>query len=207
MDKEKKELSFLYKKISLLLTDKFIQKGVIKADKKARYTYGFEILISTIFYTLIFIIAALVTSSIIESIFFWIGFFVIRSISGGFHAKSYKSCHLLSLFNHLLFIFMIKALPLDIHFVSSLILNVLSILMILIFAPVDHPNKPFIRNERKRFRVLSCIYVVVLILISTISFVIPEYYDSYKFSFSIGTFSAAFALMSAKIKYKKEQKS
>lgn len=197
----------MYKKISLLLTDKFIQKGVIEADKKAVYAYGFEILISTIFYTLIFIIAALITSSIIESVFFWIGFFVIRSISGGFHAKSYKSCHFLSLFNHLLFILMIKVIPLDIHFVSSLILNVLSILMILIFAPVDHPNKPFIKNERKRFRILSCIYAIVLILISAISLAIPEYYDCYKFSFSIGTFSAAFALMSAKIKYIKEQKS
>lgn len=79
--------------------------------------------------------------------------------------------------------------------------------MILIFAPVDHPNKPFIKNERKRFRALSCIYAVILVLISALSLVVPEYYDCYKFSLSIGTFSAAFALMSAKIKNIKEQKS
>lgn len=196
----------MYKKISLLLTNKFIQTGIIEADKKAVYAYGFEILISTIFYTLIFIFAALITNSIIESIFFWIGFFVIRSISGGFHTKSYRNCHFLSLFNHLLFILMIKVIPLDIHSISSLILNSFSIVMILIFAPVDHPNKPFIKNERKRFRILSCIYAVILVLISAISLIIPEYYDCYKFSFSIGTFSAAFALMSAKINNIKEQK-
>jgi accessory gene regulator B len=197
----------LYKKLSLIITDKFIHIGVIEKEKKAVYAYGFEILIATIFYTLIFFIAALITNSIIESIFFWVGFFIIRSISGGFHAKSYKNCHLLSLFNHLLFILAIKVLPLYVHSISSLVLNAFSIIMILIFAPVDHPNKPFIKNERKRFRALSCIYVVILVLISALSLVVPEYYDCYKFSLSIGTFSAAFALMSAKIKHIKEQKS
>lgn len=197
----------MYKKLSLIITDKFIHIGVIEKEKKAVYAYGFEILIATIFYTLIFIIAALITNSIIESIFFWIGFFVIRSISGGFHTKSYKNCHFLSLSNHLLFILAIKVLPLNIHSVLSLVLNGFSIIMILVFAPVDHPNKPFIKNERKRFRALSCIYAVILVLISALSLVVPEYCDCYKFSFSIGTFSAAFALMSAKIKYIKEQKS
>lgn len=197
----------MYKKISLLITDKFIFKGIIDKDKRNVYSYGFEILISTALYTLIFILAAIITNSMMESIFFWVGFFIIRTIAGGFHAKSYKACHILSLATHLFFILIVKVVPSVFHLQTTLILNLFSIVIILIFAPVDHPNKPFIKKEKIRFRRLSCFYAIILFILSIAGVFFLDSYLHYQSAFAIGTFFAAFALMSAKIKNIKEQKS
>jgi hypothetical protein len=74
-------------------------------------------------------------------------------------------------------------------------------------APVDHKNKPFINNEYKRFKLLSRLYCVVLLIIFIFEClnVIPQ--NKIILAFSFGTFSATCSLVSGKIIRKKERKS
>ena len=189
-----------------MLTGYYITHNIIAEEKRKIYEYGFEILISTIFYSIYFVILAILTKTTVESLFFLSGFFIIRTIAGGYHTNSYFSCHLLSIANHLFFILFLKICP-DRYFdLISLSLNILSILMIFIFAPVDHVNKPFIKEEEQRFRKYSIIYSIFLFVITIIYFIAISDFENFFLSFSIGTFSAVFALMSAKIKKIKEKK-
>lgn len=193
----------MYKKISQLLTNYFIHKGTVTADQYEVYAYGFEVLISTLVYTFIFILIAFVTRTLLASLIFWIGFFIVRTIAGGYHAKTYIVCHMLFMLNHVIVIAALKltSLPAQKHIAFALIL--LSAILIFLFAPVDHPNKPFIKGEEQRFRKLSCIYALFILVLAVILYAFSFDLSEYPLSFAIGTFSAAFALTGAKIQQKK----
>lgn len=196
-------MSNAYKKLSCIMTNFFIQRGTISENKKEVYTYGFEVLLSTIVYTAVFIFIAIITETIVPSLVFYAGFFIVRTIAGGYHAKTYTFCHLLFTANHLAFIFILKLAPIVSHIYIISAMVVISSILLFIFAPVAHPNKPFVKSEKKRFRRYSCIYAALLIIVSGIIVVfISPNYVYYLLSYAIGTFSAAISLVSAKILYK-----
>lgn len=195
----------LYKQLSTSATNFFIKNGTISTEKKDVYAYGFEILISTIVYTGIFLMTAFITDTFLLSIVFWIGFYIVRTIAGGYHAKTYIACHLLFMCNHLLFIIILKTRPTEFDSYIALGLFIVSAVTLILFAPVEHPNKPFIKTEKKRFRKLSCFYSIFVIIIGIIFLIINDItFNQCVLGFAFGTFSAATALTIAKLKYKKE---
>ena len=195
----------LYKKLSSVLTDKFVKSGIIEPQQRDVYCYGFEILLSYVAYILLFVVLAVFTGTIFYSLLFGVAFFTTRSIAGGYHAATYSVCHLLSLLNQVLFILLIVFLPQEHHPVASVVAILISSVLLLIFAPIDHPNKPFIKTERKRFRKMCCVYAYIIPIIVAVFVLFATQLSTYILSFSLGIFSAAFALLSAKIQQTKEK--
>lgn len=195
----------MYKKLAAILTDKFIKTDVIEEQQREVYLYGFEMLISNIVYVFVFLILAILTQTILCSLLFGISFFITRSIAGGYHAATYSMCHLLSLLNQVLFILLVTLLSQELHPVASVVSILMSSGILLIFAPIDHPNKPFIKTERKRFRRMCCVYAYVIPVVVTALVLFATQLSTYILSFSLGIFSAAFALLSAKIQQTKEK--
>lgn len=189
----------LYKKFADGITKCYIQKGIISEGERAVYRYGFEILFSTIVYTIIFIIISILCESIFPSLFFWIGFFMIRKLCGGYHAKTYLRCHLLFASNHLLFIALLNYMP----FMSNPLFMSISLLVcaiiIFIFAPVDHPNKPFSKNEYIKFRLESRLYCIVIVSATVLIYLNLIHDKTLLFGYMFGTISATVSLLSAKI--------
>lgn len=196
-------MSNIYKSLALKTTKYYVKKSIISESKQDVYSYGFEILISNLVYTLIFIITAIITDTLLESAFFWFGFYILRTICGGYHAKSYLMCHILFFFNHVLFIFFLKFLSGEVLLLPQILITVSSFI-VLIIGPVAHPNKPFIKGEKKRFRKISFCYAILLIVIFSI-FVLFFNISTCDLvsSYAFGTFSATISLISAKILYKK----
>ncbi len=171
------------------------------------YLYGFEVLISSIIYTTVFILVSIITKTIFPSLCFFIGFYLIRSISGGFHANTYTACHILYFANHIAFIVIIKLTPSCAANIVTSTLLIISSALILIFAPADHPNKPFIKNEKKRFRLLSTLYGILLIFISAFPFFITSKLILNTLQFiSIGSISAAISLTVARIQNERRKR-
>lgn len=196
-------LSNAYKELSSMLANFFVKHGTVEKDKFEVYAYGFEVLLSTIVYTAIFIAIAAITETLIPSLVFYAGFFIVRTISGGYHAKTYISCHLLFTANQLAFISVLKLTPTATHIYITSAMVVTSSILVFMLAPVAHPNKPFIKSEKKRFRKYSCIYAALLVSVFiVIAILIPSKYVYYLLSYAVGTFSAAVSLVSAKILYK-----
>lgn len=198
--------AILYKKIANHITDKFVEKNLIDKDKNAIYRYGFEMLISNIVYMTIFVLFSLFTNCLLESLCFWIGLFFVRKTAGGHHANSYLSCHILFASNHILFILLLKLLPTWIYYPLSFIALCFATTIVLLLAPVDHKNKAFIKNEYKRYKLLSRIYCIVLgtfLLLLTVKIILG---NTYIFGYSMGTFSATISLLCAKIIRNKERK-
>ena len=189
----------MYKKLSIKLTDSLSRKLCFLQEKKEIYYFGFEVLFSSIVYVLLFITTSIITFSFAESILFLVGFFPIRHICGGFHANTYTKCHLLFLLNHLVFIALIKFLPINNYRNISIPVLVFSVLVIFICAPVDHKNKRFIKTEKKRFRNYSLLYIIVLIALILFVLFHPIGSNRFVFSVCLGSLSASISLIVAKI--------
>ena len=200
----------LYKKISISIVDSFIKEGVVKNEEREVYTYGFEIMISHIIYTALFILISALTNTILPSVGCFIGFFIVRSVAGGYHAKTYLKCHLLTCFSQVLFIVLYKNMVMNIstiYYLSSVFI-LFSVVSILICAPIDNYNKQFIKNEKEKFRRFSVVYSCILSAIAVIClFITNPTLGCALLSFSIGTLFATLSLIGAKLINKKGDRS
>lgn len=197
----------MYRTLAKKITNYFIRRNIISDKEKDIYSYGFEIMISSFVYLIIFLTVALISQTLLASLFFWLGLFIIRKTAGGHHANSYTSCHILFLINHIVFVIIALLLPQSIYIFFNIASLAISMALVFILAPVDHKNKPFINNEYNRFKLLSRLYCIVLsiILVFECCNVIPQ--NKIVLAFSFGTLSATCSLVSGKIIRKKERKS
>lgn len=192
----------MYKLIARKLTTIFIFNQLINEDKKEIYEYGFEILVSTVAYAFIFLLCAFITSTFWTSIFFFLGFYLIRKFCGGFHADTYIKCHIMSALNHVLVIIILKLLPPTYYQFSINTILLFCCALIFLAAPVDHKDKRFVKNERQRFRIKSCIYgcfIILILVINILGIINLANFDIYVFAYSLGSLSATISMLSAKL--------
>jgi accessory gene regulator B len=93
-------------------------------------------------------------------------FVLLRSICGGYHAKTYRQCNLIFLTITVIVLSIFKFIPLEqfngLHICSIAI----SILTTVYYAPVENENKPLSTRQKKFFRIFGTALVVLLALIS-----------------------------------------
>lgn len=137
-------------------TEILLQHGTIQEDKRAIYIYGFELFWSTSFSMLSILLLGGIFGYLGQAVVFLLCFVPIRTAAGGYHAKSYGGCFLVTNFTAIFCVVVSGRLYLR----SSLwgerllwILLVLAFLYIWMNAPVNsakHPLKPdrVIKNRR-----------------------------------------------------------
>lgn len=84
-------------RLSTLISDQFVKHNIIPKDAKDVYTYGVEITISSIIGFLITLAIGLLFDSLINAMIFYVIFISLRSMTGGYHAKTYLKCNFESL--------------------------------------------------------------------------------------------------------------
>ncbi len=73
-----------------------LKSGVIQTNKQKIYIYGFELFLSTLFCILSILTFGLVFRVFQLTVIFLLFFIPIRIVAGGYHAKSYESCFILT---------------------------------------------------------------------------------------------------------------
>ena len=156
-------------------------------------------LISILVYFVEFLIISLLTQTLASSLCFLGNLFIVRKVAGGHHANNYISCNLLSTANHILFVILVKLVNVDTYYTFITLTLLFSAATILLIAPVDHKNKPFIKNEYKRYKLLSNLYCIVLgiVVLLVSGKMIPA--GELLLGFTFGTLSATLSLLCAKI--------
>ena len=175
-----------------------VSNKIIDAAKFDVYAYGLEILIAYIGYFAVFYFIAFVTKTVLESTVFCLGFIILRRFSGGFHASTYLRCHMLFAVNHLVFILLLKLLPTSIYPALFISVPGIAFILIWIFAPVDHENRPFNANEYRIFKKRSRIYACIVILLTILLFPFANLHKIL-LSYLIGVFSVSCSCVAGKI--------
>ena len=154
--------------ISETIASFFVQKQFITKEQLTVYTYCFEFLLSILlFWTSIFLLAW-VTNSIIPTLFYYVTFYIFRTAIGGYHAKTHLRCYILSMLTFSLFLIISHVLQIfSVHMFFTLPLLILSWILILRYAPIEHSNRLFTSQEylkfRKRSRILLAAFSVVIL--------------------------------------------
>ena len=153
-------MNFLSKK----LTEYILEKGIIEKYNYEIYQYGFQIFLELSLNILFSIIIAVILDMKIECIFFFLFFIPLRSYNGGLHMDRYLSCFLLSCTTLALTLLIVKHFTLDPIF--SYLLYAISVFIIIITGPINHPNREVNSEENIRFKAKSNITLALGFIIS-----------------------------------------
>lgn len=186
----------MYHRFAQNITSHLIKKTIIKKTDEDIYVYGFEMLLSQMVYISIMIIIAVLANAFIETIAFFIGFYLYRKVAGGYHANTYIKCHLLFAATQALFLIALHSFPTYYRFTFIACVLLICIIITFMFAPIDHPNKPFDYKEYLKYKKQSRLFCV-LFFVFIVMFFFLEKNNVFLFSSAFGVLSANISLLYA----------
>lgn len=150
--------------LSILLAE----KRIIKPENREFYFYGLQLAISKLFFFWVILTISLLTKTFLVSMAFVFMYSIIRQFSGGHHCRSEVSCFFVSI---LLYLIMILFYDIDMYGGKMFlcISAAVSVLLIMIFSPVEHKNNPLSIDERKKYGTISRVTAITLATIMCVS--------------------------------------
>ncbi len=165
-------LLFLSKKIASF----FVKFGVAKEEEEEIYTYGLQVILSSAFSLTLIFALAIIKRDMIETGLFLGSLVLMRSYTGGYHAKHYWSCCLVTLSCYLLNMYIGKMIQ---SYLILFILYLASISIILLFSPLDNKNKRIAGADIPKFKIIAmglCLMfsavIIVLSLVEKMSYAV-----------------------------------
>ena len=189
----------MYSKISRKITSLLIDIGVIDNKSFEIYEYGFEVILAFAFSTLIIIVFSFMLNRFSETLLYLIGFFSVRAVCGGYHAKHHYSCFGITISTYFLFLFFQHYFSVKTYLNQVVFFTIIvSFIIILVFSPIEHPNNPMTEYRKKRSRFYSVVLSFVLCVVLGIS-LLNNRILTVICSYALGTFWASLAILAARI--------
>lgn len=134
------------------VADVLIEKEISKSEHKDLVVYGLSAGIELVFNIITTILLGFLFGLILESIVFLISFSFLRTYAGGYHCQKAINCYLTSNGIMVLVMAIVKFTPKEHIIIIGCILLLMSIPVLLKFAPMETPSKPLNQDERKYYR-------------------------------------------------------
>ena len=182
-----------------ILTQSFINRGMIAEEEREIYEYGFDITVYTIWSTAVLLLIGLLLRQFFPAIILVFGFYTFQTCGGGYHAKSHLRC-LLSMGAGLL-IGLSGVFIKDHHIILWFLLGIGAFLLLLV-PLVLHPNKSYLEEERKRLTIKS-IAVTLSVLVSVV--VLNVFWSRMLHAFTAVFFLAGISRIAGKIAYNRRK--
>ena len=157
----------MLKELSNKITKKLVDINIIEAADSELYEYGFWQGGVLFFNFLTVVLLGILFNMLLESMIFLVFYGVLRTIAGGYHARTQNTCYILSIILMMVVLIMLKTF----HWNTILccILTILSISVIFILAPVQDENKLLDETEKTVFkklsRLISLLYGLIIFLL------------------------------------------
>lgn len=147
-------------KIANTITEKICYYNPRFTDREKKLiSFGMECALSEVSKVIIYFIVFLAFS--LQEYFFvaMVVFYIARAFAGGYHSETYLQC-LITTFTIFLIIITFGRYV-ELNMLMKITLLAISLVLTMIFAPVDHPNKPIL-NKKRRFilKALSVLFIM-----------------------------------------------
>lgn len=143
-----------------------IRNNVISGDEFDAYQYGFEIFISSIITFSIAIILGLILHCMFAVLIYFCIFVILRTVCGGYHAKTYFRCNLIFTLTTASILLVYKFVLIEQFTELHYCCIVISVIVTVFYAPVENPNKSLSIKQKKIYHILGTTLIVLLSLIS-----------------------------------------
>lgn len=154
--------------IASCIVDSLIRNKVIDVQNTSLYQYGFEIFISSVITVLITVVSGIIFHCLAAAIVYFILFVVLRSICGGYHAKTYWQCNLTFAIVTTVVLLIFQLMTLELFSGLHICSIIFSILVTVYYAPIENENKRLSVKQKKIFRILSTAIVFILVIASCV---------------------------------------
>lgn len=138
-----------------------IKHKIVDIEQRDTYIYGLEVILLNGGLLLVFLAMSLLCNAMINFWSYLIFFLPLRIFSGGYHAKTSERCFVLSTIMYGSTIIAAKFLPLLYQDWYWRIAGVISILVILVLAPLINENNPLNKSQKKRNRIIVYLLLTV----------------------------------------------
>lgn len=189
----------MYEKLSIRITNFLVHRGFVSENDSEIYIYSFQIILSTLVSSMFIVLWALLFKQAINTILFFVGFFLCRKCSGGYHAKSQIACFIFTQLIFLSFLTLITFSNFLDNKISIIFIAFLANISIFFFAPVENENKPFDDAEKLKFRKQSRLLILVNLIFLFFSLYIPILFDKY-ICYILGVLAISLMLILGKLK-------
>ncbi len=143
-----------------------LRRGIISQEWEAVYVYGFELLISFLFNTVVILTIGILLHQVVNTLLFLGIFIFVRRYTGGYHASTYLGCKIATISTYLLVLGL--SVHLNIHILAFLFLNAAGGFVILKWGPIENPNKPLTQTERRKYKIISIILFQLLLVLGCV---------------------------------------
>lgn len=187
--------------ISITIADILWRQGIIQEEDVATCRYGLELFMASAFEVISILIISFFACNFFETLLFFVAFIPLRIYAGGYHADTQAKCYFVSLGVYGVFTVVLNILFKEMFVMLNILLTILSLIVILIYAPVIHKNKSVNDIEIKYYRKFSIIVSLVeSIIILLLTVILPD--SSYIVSLAIGQAAVTISIIVAIIKGK-----
>lgn len=138
-----------------------IKRKIVDIEQRDTYIYGLEVILLNGGLMLVFLAMSLLCNAMINFWSYLIFFLPLRIFSGGYHAKTSERCFVLSTIMYGSTIIAAKFLPLLYQDWYWRITGIVSILVILVMAPLINENNPLSQTQQKRNRIIVYLLLTV----------------------------------------------
>ncbi len=168
-------------------------------DVVSFYRYGVEITISSFLNILLVLFIGILLFHFSWAVAFLITFVFIRLTVGGYHADTYLRCNLIMCSVFLMVAFLSNLLTFK-HISIPIFIIIFTSSMIIMFGPVDNPNKPVPADKRLYYKIISLVKSSIAGIVSMV-LIINNNVIGTVISFTL--LFIAILIIAAKIKEKK----
>ena len=167
------------------ITDKLCADSIVPVSDRDLYTYGFNMGFTVLFNIISTVFVGAAFGMVFESIAFLVCYIPLRSYAGGYHAEKPWSCYVISLLLIAAVLSVMKYLY--IPFYIETIVMIISIIICLLFAPVEDHHKPLDDTEVKVFKKRFFIVLVIEIILWVILHLVNKKSSAIMCSMSVET--------------------
>ena len=153
---------YMSKKITAFL----IEQKIVDDDDREVYEYGFELLLADLFNFLAILLVGGIARKLWPTILYILIFVGLRSVCGGYHAKTHLRCHIGTIGAYILFLLLLNMQMVAENALLLLWGNFIAAIPIILFAPIPHANKPLSEAVRKRNRLRSIVLFFLLLALA-----------------------------------------
>lgn len=160
--------------LSRIIADFLCRKNAIPDDNKEICAYGYEVLFFNLLNALLIFFLGILLNKLIYSIVFFLIFAVLRQYCGGFHAKNTIVCTITYIISYLFIVLLAEcdAISEIYTFSICIILNIAFLGMIVLYAPIENPNKTLDKFEKLKYKKISAYISILIVIISIIAYYI-----------------------------------
>ena len=150
------------------IVNHFIRNNYIPQEKEELYRYGVVVVFQSTVTIITMLLIGLIFGKFFENICFMVVLKLLRNFSGGLHSSKFSTCFLISITANIVVLLLLYVMELSENYLLVLFLEIMSMLVVLMFAPVINENKLIAAKEFRVYKILVVLLSFLFIIASVV---------------------------------------